>query len=780
VLKYCIIEKGNEYNMHMSSTGQPHQIENCIFRNAVGRGVYFYNSGSPEIVDCQVQNNGGQGIYAEGTSLEMENVQIENNGGYGLYYNSAYYVTTLENVTLSGNELDGVVIAGGNISTNRLWNAYTYFILGNISVYVGGRDYTGPQCRLTLSPGTTLKFAQGTNMQISNYTSSSYYYRYYGELNAIGTAEAPIVFTSMNGQSGGWNGLYFHDYSDNLSGQESVLKYCIIEKGNEYNMHMSSTGQPHQIENCIFRDAVGNGVYLYYGGTSALQHCKILNNGNYGLRLYGGSPSIKNTTIKDNASYGLYLEGNSNPTVGGNFTNGCDIYRNNGGNGGYEVYHNGSANISMPYNFFGSIDSVYIDQQLIYDKKEDNNKGRINVKPNSYLPINAEPFGWSGHLYYNGNTSKPMPNQTLVIKDYQGNPLREVTTGSNGNFGFGDLTLGVATKIDLESPNITGINATDALLAMRHYTQLQALEGAQLRAADVNLSNTVNGTDALLIQLRGICLPPQTCTLPAGDVQFTSEGFEYSGENMINDLNVLWFGDIDGGSNSWRGGVTLQYEGNLVAESHQQLSIPVVVKNACALGAVTLHFSYPEDLLGINGVTINGSNANMMYQAADGVLSVSWYDLAPLILEGDELMLSIDVTTGDLSQIDEPVLFSLDGNCELADGNGQVIDDAVIAMPMVVTETLGLNDMTNGAFSLTVYPNPVEGKAVMAYELPAEGHVTLTVFNAMGQQMTQVVDERQAAGVHQVEIGSDIWAAGVYYCRLTYGDTVKVIKMVVE
>ena len=109
-----------------------------------------------------------------------------------------------------------------------------------------------------------------------------------------------------------------------------------------------------------------------------------------------------------------------------------------------------------------------------------------------------------------------------------------------------------------------------------------------------------------------------------------------------------------------------------------------------------------------------------------------------------------------------------------------MIDDAVIAMPMVVTETLGLNDMTNGAFSLTVYPNPVEGKAVMAYELPAEGHVTLTIFNAMGQQMTQVVDERQAAGVHQVEIGSDIWAAGVYYCRLTYGDTVKVIKMVVE
>ncbi len=791
VLKYCIIEKGNEYNMHQSSTGQPSTIENCIFRNAVGYGAYFYGS-APSIQDCQFLDNGSEGVYCNNSStivmqdcqvtgnanygvksdnslLELYDVEISNNGNYAMYYNNIHYVSVLD-ATFSGNAVDGVAIAGGHMSESRNWNAHDYYILGN--VIVGRYDDV---CRLTLSSGTNMLFSEGTNMQISSYIN--YYHSYYGELNAIGNTNAPITFTSMNGEVGGWNGLIFDDRSDNITGMESVLQYCIIEKGNEYNLHMSSTGQPALIEHCTFRDAIGDGVYLYSSGSPTLQSCKMLNNGNYGLRLYNTSPIVKNTTIKDNASYGLYIEGNSNPTVGGNYTNGCDIFRNNGGNGGYEVYHNGSANISMPYNFFGSIDSVYIDQQLIYDKKEDNNKGRINMRPNSYLPINAEAFGWSGHLYYNGNTSKPMPNQTLVIKDYQGNTLRSVSTGNNGNFGFGDLNLNVATKIELESPSIAGINATDALLVMLHYTQSQLLEGAQLRAADVNLSNTVNGTDALLIQRRGVGLID---TFPAGDVQFTAEGFGYSGENLISDLNVLWFGDIDGGSVSWRDGVSLQYEGNLVAESHQQLSIPVVVKNACALGAVTLHFSYPEDLLVVDGVTMAGNNANMMYQAADGVLSVSWYDLTPLILENGDLMLSINVTTGDLSQIDEPILFSLRNNCELADGNGQVIDDMVIAMPMVVTETLGLNDMTDGVFSLTIYPNPVKGKAVLAYELPTEGQVTLTVFNAMGQQMTQVVDERQAAGVHQVEIGSDNWAAGVYYCRLSHGNTVEIVKMVVE
>ena len=765
--------------MHMSSTGQPHQIENCIFRDAVGRGVYFYNSGSPEIVDCQVQNNGGQGIYAEGTSLEMENVQIENNGGYGLYYNSAYYVTTLENVTLSGNELDGVVIAGGNISTNRLWNAYTYFILGNISVYTGGRDYTGPQCRLTLSPGTTLKFAQGTNMQISNYTSSSYSYRYYGELNAIGTAEAPIVFTSMNGQSGGWNGLYFHDYSDNLSGQESVLKYCIIEKGNEYNMHMSSTGQPAQIENCIFRNAVGDGVYLYYGGTSTMQSCKILNNGNYGLRLYGGSPIVKNTIIKDNASYGLYLEGNSNPTVGGNYTNGCDIYRNNGGNGGYEVYHNGSANVSMPYNFFGSIDSVYIDNALVYDKREDNNKGRIDVKPNSYLPINAEGFGWSGHLYYNGNTSKPMPGQTLVIKDYQGTTKAQATTDDNGYFVFSDLTLDVATHLDMSINIGTDLpwNSTDALLAMRHYTQQQLLEGAQLRAADVNLSNTVNGTDALLIQRRFLGNP-----LPAGDVQITGEGFNHTGDDLACNLNVLLFGDVNGSYNPSRdGGVLLLNEGELLVESHQTIDLPVVVRNVVELGAVSLMFNYPEEYLEIDTVTMATELGHFLYHANEGKLGVSWYDISPLLLDNDELLLNIRVTTRDLSMLDEPIVFSLEACSELADGQGIAINDAIIAMPSIITETLSVDDSaTESTFAVAVYPNPVSDKAKITYCLPAEGSVTLTVYNTMGNVVTTLAEGRQDAGLHQVELDSRQWASGVYYCRFTCGNQVRVIKMVVE
>lgn len=770
-LKYCIFEKGDEYNMHLSSTNQPNQIENCIFRDATSYGAYFYNSSTPVMQGCQVLSNGGYGIRSENSLIELHNVQIANNGNYAMYYNNIHYVGILEDVEITGNQTDGIAIAGGHMSESRNWNAHDYYILNNI--IIGKRDDV---CRLTLSPGTTIKIAEGKSFQISHNDNWRYYY--YGELNAVGTASAPITFTPMNGEEGGWNGLYFEDHSDNISGMESVLKYCIIEKGNEYNLHLSSTGQPAQIENCIFRDAVGDGVYLYYSGTPTLQSCKILNSGNYGLRLYNTSPTVKKTIIKDNGSYGLYLEGNSNPIVGGNYTNGCSIYRNNGGNGGYEVYQNGSANISMPYNFFGSMDSVYIDRELVFDKTEDNGKGRIDIKPNSWLPIGEESFSWSGHVYYNDNTSLPWANRNIAIKDFQGNELYSTTTNSNGYFNFSNLNLNVASKCEMPvALSNPPANSTDAMKVMQHYTHLVTLEGARLRAADVNSSCTVNGTDALLIQRRFI---GSISTFPAGDVQVTDEMFSYSGNNLESDLNVLLFGDVYGNNNPSRYGIQLLYEGQIMAENHQQLVIPIVVKNISTLGAVSLCFTYPEEYLEINDVTFGTENGSFMYRAEEGRLNISWYDLMPLALEDDALLLNISVTTKDLSTLEEPIVFGLENDSELADGEGNAFTNAIIAIPAVVTETLGINDVMGHDFTLTMYPNPVKDKAILAYQLPSEGSVVITVFNAMGTQVAQLLDERQESGMHQMELNCSTLVAGVYYCRLTCGDVVKVIKMVVE
>ena len=47
---------------------------------------------------------------------------------------------------------------------------------------------------------------------------------------------------------------------------------------------------------------------------------------------------------------------------------------------------------------------------------------------------------------------------------------------------------------------INGINSTDALITQMHFLYIDTLTNLSLKVADINLSNTINSTDALYIR----------------------------------------------------------------------------------------------------------------------------------------------------------------------------------------------------------------------------------------------------------------------------------------
>ena len=75
------------------------------------------------------------------------------------------------------------------------------------------------------------------------------------------------------------------------------------------------------------------------------------------------------------------------------------------------------------------------------------------------------------------------------------------------------------------------------------------------------------------------------------------------------------------------------------------------------------------------------------------------------------------------------------------------------------------------------YPNPFNPSTTIRYGLPSRSHVTLTVFNTLGQQVATLVEGEQEAGYHEEVFNASGLASGVYLYRLTAGSFVEVRKL---
>jgi hypothetical protein len=82
------------------------------------------------------------------------------------------------------------------------------------------------------------------------------------------------------------------------------------------------------------------------------------------------------------------------------------------------------------------------------------------------------------------------------------------------------------------------------------------------------------------------------------------------------------------------------------------------------------------------------------------------------------------------------------------------------------------------AFSLHQnYPNPFNPSTMIRYALPLRSHVTLAVYNLLGQLVALLVDDEVEAGVHEVKCDASAFASGVYFYRLQAGGYVETRKL---
>jgi hypothetical protein len=82
-------------------------------------------------------------------------------------------------------------------------------------------------------------------------------------------------------------------------------------------------------------------------------------------------------------------------------------------------------------------------------------------------------------------------------------------------------------------------------------------------------------------------------------------------------------------------------------------------------------------------------------------------------------------------------------------------------------------------FGFQVYPNPATAATTVSYKVPAGTQdVSLSVYNALGQVVRTMADEKQAAGNHSYRLPT--LAAGTYLVKLSIGGEITSSKIVVE
>lgn len=77
------------------------------------------------------------------------------------------------------------------------------------------------------------------------------------------------------------------------------------------------------------------------------------------------------------------------------------------------------------------------------------------------------------------------------------------------------------------------------------------------------------------------------------------------------------------------------------------------------------------------------------------------------------------------------------------------------------------------------YPNPFNPVTVIGFSIPIASDVSLKVFDILGREIADLVNEHKTSGYHKVQFNSSGLASGIYFYRIKAGEFTQIKKMVI-
>ncbi len=160
---------------------------------------------------------------------------------------------------------------------------------------------------------------------------------------------------------------------------------------------------------------------------------------------------------------------------------------------------------------------------------------------------------------------------------------------------------------------------------------------------------------------------------------------------------------------------------------------------------------------------IIASNNDLLVTDENGVIRVVYATTNHRDVESNDEVIRFGFTS--LKALSPGELgFAFNGTGVIGDMYGNEMDEAQLIMPKIFVQ----GNSNNAEFEFSGYPNPFNGNATLSYNLPEEGHVKISVYNSIGEQVHILVNEAQTGGKHTVEFEPGNLAQGMYSFKLEY------------
>ena len=232
-------------------------MDHCVIEYAGANAapeISIYG-GSPSITNTIIRNGAGEGINIGRDTVLLPSFSgntITGNKGAALDFPAACAGFIAPDNSLKGNKLDLVVLNDANVPADAEWRftAAPFRAMSGIQV----ESPTAGASTLTIDPGVTVQFADNQRLRLGYING--------GVLKAVGTAAAPIVFTSTHvpGSPGDWNGVDL-----TVTGDGTDLEYVRVEYAGQKNSNAAiymADGARGVIANCTIAHSAGGGIAL--------------------------------------------------------------------------------------------------------------------------------------------------------------------------------------------------------------------------------------------------------------------------------------------------------------------------------------------------------------------------------------------------------------------------------------------------------------------------------------------------------------------------------------